>query len=468
MFKSIFLCVALLSALTLSSQSKINNNWVFGYYGGLNFNTNPPSFLNNCVINSIEACGSISDDNGNLLFYSDGVTVRNRNHVQMPNGFGLLGHNSSTQGAFIVPYPGHPNLYYLFVMDWQAGTQGGGCACLSYSIIDMDLQSGLGDVISKNTILYTNVTEKLASVKNTNNTGTWLIAHEYGTNNFLSFAIDTSGINATPVVSPTGSNICCDPAGYNTLGQMKIASNGKKLGMVTMVDALIELFDFDTSTGVISNPVSFSNGDISIYGFEFSPNANLIYVTNDSHLWQFDISSWNSSTILNSMLLIDHTTLETFGQLQLGPDSKIYMATNDQSYLNVIANPNSLGSACNFLHNAVILSNNSGFGKSWVGLPNRVVDFNNTDNLNTSDTLCEVIIPNVITPNNDQINDEFKVKCFNSYIIPEDLVLYNRWGQEVYNAQQKSKQLETLTNGTYYYLFSLYGNNYKGFISVFK
>ncbi|HOB27707.1 MAG TPA: hypothetical protein PKJ07_06165, partial [Bacteroidales bacterium] len=90
---------------TLYSQNE-GNNWYFGENAGLSFNTAPPTPLTNGQLDTYEGCATVSDKNGNLLFYTDGMTVYDKMHNIMPNGSNLFGHSSSTQSAIIVPKPG--------------------------------------------------------------------------------------------------------------------------------------------------------------------------------------------------------------------------------------------------------------------------------------------------------------------------------------------------------------------------
>ena len=66
-------------------------------------------------INSGEGSSSISDSNGQLLFYTDGVTVWDKNNAVMQNGTGLMGNGSSTQSALIVPCT--CDKYFIFTTD---------------------------------------------------------------------------------------------------------------------------------------------------------------------------------------------------------------------------------------------------------------------------------------------------------------------------------------------------------------
>jgi hypothetical protein len=163
-----------------------NNNWCFGDKAGLTFlNGNPQAFTSS-QMTSIEGCASVSDPvSGNLLFYSNGLQVWDANNNVMPNGNGLLGGptTSSTQGVFITPYPGKAKLYYLFTLD---ETINGGANGFRYSVVDMGLNNGLGDVISsqKNILVQTNSTERIAATTNANGTGYWILTHERNNNCF--------------------------------------------------------------------------------------------------------------------------------------------------------------------------------------------------------------------------------------------------------------------------------------------
>src|SRR5258705_6401883 len=113
------LLVALI--LSLSSAAQRNNIWYFGLKGGLDFNPVPglpsPIAIGNSAMTANEGCGSVCDVNGQLLFYSNGITIYNRNHQAMVNGDNLAGHLSSVQSCLIIPRPGNDFIYYVFTSD---------------------------------------------------------------------------------------------------------------------------------------------------------------------------------------------------------------------------------------------------------------------------------------------------------------------------------------------------------------
>ena len=118
-FRFLLYVLFILTPVVLSAQGKQANYWYFGAHAGLNYNTgSPPSALSDgkTWFPSVGFAGSasISDNEGNLLFYSDGETIWNRNHVVMQYGDDM-GH-VSTQGAMIVPYPGNNILYYFYLI----------------------------------------------------------------------------------------------------------------------------------------------------------------------------------------------------------------------------------------------------------------------------------------------------------------------------------------------------------------
>src|SRR5690554_6495488 len=108
--RNIFFMLFILSMSVSYSQGEANI-WYFGYNAGLDFNSGTPVALTDGELYTNEGCATISNSQGELLFYTDGVTVYNRHHQVMQNGTGLLGHSSSAQSATVVPKPGYADLY---------------------------------------------------------------------------------------------------------------------------------------------------------------------------------------------------------------------------------------------------------------------------------------------------------------------------------------------------------------------
>ncbi len=117
-------CCAVLFVWVNTSAQQENNVWAFGYGAGLNFSSGSPVAINTGM-NSREGSASVSDATGQLLFYTEGYTIWDRNGNPMPNGTGLTPFAttflpsptaSTVQGSVIVPFPGNDSLYYIFSM----------------------------------------------------------------------------------------------------------------------------------------------------------------------------------------------------------------------------------------------------------------------------------------------------------------------------------------------------------------
>lgn len=373
--------------LFLSSNTGAQNiytNWYFGQVAGITFNTNPPTAIQGSQMDTSEGCASISDDAGNLLFYTDGVNVWDRNHTAMPNGSGLLGSSSSTQSALIVPIPNSNSMFYIFTIQDCLST-----GDLRYSIVDMNLNFGNGDIVptSKNIFLSTNQTEKLVAASATN-CGIWVLTHQRDNNKFEARLVTGNGIS-NPIFSEAGS-IHVDI--NDLVGAMKVSKNNLKIGLTTR-SQIIELLDFNPTTGLVSNPIAlFPNiGNEAGYGACFSPDNSKFYILEVNMLnfscdiFQFDISSTNPATILNSKQYVGTTT--NIGDLQIGPDNKIYFITGWYSnFLGVIPNPNLESPACGFILQGV----NLGAAVSTYCLPNeiRTAGSGNEVYLGNDTTIC--------------------------------------------------------------------------------
>ncbi|CAL2101843.1 conserved protein of unknown function precursor containing a type B C-terminal secretion signal [Tenacibaculum sp. 190130A14a] len=365
--KKLILLLFLHSSIILTAQNEANF-WYFGRNAGLDFSTGVPVALTNGQLNTLEGCSSISDQNGNLLFYSDGIQVWDRNHNLMPNGTGLLGDNSSTQSGLIVPNPSNTNIYYLFTVDAQEGNGDG----FRYSIIDMSLNGGNGDVTTKNVLLVGSADEKVTSVVGRTCDSFWVITADR--DNFYAFEVTSTGVNTTPVISPIGFFIFFSSRGY-----LKLSPDGTKLVQASS-EAGSFIYDFSATTGVVSNGRRLNlDGNIG-YGVEFSISGNKLYIATgpdifsqfaEANLYQFDISNPDITIINNSRGTPFFTYRGTRGAFQLGPDGKIYHAVSESPQLGVINNPENDKNSINYVHNGVNLNGRN----SAQGLPPFIQSF---------------------------------------------------------------------------------------------
>lgn len=356
---NLLLFILLFLSINCFSQGEANI-WYFGRYAGLDFNSGNPVALSNSRLTTNEGCATISNSNGQLLFYTDGITIWDKSHNIMPNGRGLLGHPSSTQSALIIPKPNSNTIFYVFTTATLGMPEG-----VTYSEVDLNLNGGLGDVtVMKNIPLITPACEKITAIKKINSEY-WLLTHGFGNNYFYAYNISSSGVSLKPIISSVGSKIT-SPA--DTIGYLKFSPNGSKIACANLENN-IELFDFDIINGKVSNAkVLLKN--YGNYGVEFSRNGNILYVTSKSRLYQYDLTSAN---IAATRTLIYQGSVE-LNALQLAPDGKIYLARFYNTYLDAISRPEILGLGCDFVLNALSLGP---VGLSESGLPQFIQSYFN-------------------------------------------------------------------------------------------
>jgi gliding motility-associated-like protein len=371
----IFICQ---SATSFAQQY---NNWYFGQKAGLSFNAisgQPlPSVLSNSAMIAYEAASSISDSLGNLLFYTNGITVYNRHHVVMANGDDLDGHVSACQGAVIVQVPGNSNLYYIFTNDAVENQFAGS---YKYSIVDMNLDGGNGAVFSKNNLLWPSCTERLTAARHQNGVDIWIITNDKNSNIFRSWLLTCTGLDINPVVSTSG--IVLNMHAYVNSGKMIVSPDGKQLCQThfpfqdesNTISSFIQLFDFNNATGVIFNARKIEFPNAPYTHCAYSPDSKLLYLTRsgDKAIDQLEATLPSVAAIEASRVVLN--TPASYYDIQLGPDEKIYVAKAN-SRLSVINKPNVKGAGCNFTENQVTLS-----ASSRLGLPFSMNDLFDTNN----------------------------------------------------------------------------------------
>lgn len=384
--------------------------WRFGRAAGISFTPSgvfssaPAASL---LIGTQNGCASIADKNGDLLFSANEYLVFDRNDERMPvfTGNSANYYNSminytggnAIQSSLIVPFPKDVNRYYVFSLS-SSGQ-------LFYSIVDMSLHNGLGDLLpgKKGITVGSGLAEKMTAVKGCNNI--WVVVRSMSKNRFLSYSITDTGLNLQPVISENGSL----PVDKYRCGVIKFSPDGRKMasasynyhygaGLPYPLYGGLELYDFDPFSGKLSNPVVLDSSGVW-YGACFSGNGSKLYTSDmtEKTVFQWDLSSPFIPSILASktpVLTNDHyfvpgpsgwrKAAPVLGDLQRGPDGKIYIGNNvDMEYiqdpqggfsplakfLHVIHQPDQPGALCQPQINAVDLQNRL----SRLGLPNDIV-----------------------------------------------------------------------------------------------
>ncbi len=351
--------------IPLSGYSQREANiWYFGNKAGIDFNSGKPEPLNNSAMNSWEGSASISDTLGNLLFYTDGMQIWNRNHQVMPNSEELNGDTNATQSAVIIKQNRIEPIYYVFTVDSQAQNRG-----FEYSVVDMRLNNGLGDVLSdqKNILLFTPSAEKVTAVQHQNKNDTWILAHTWNNANYYAYLLNENGLQE-PVITTIGSVHSPDQSVFNinSIGYLRASNDGTKIACALAYNSTVEIFNFDNSTGILSDSILIQFPQIAgTYGVEFSPDVSKLYVSSTFQLYQINLLAGTPADIINSV--VELHTFDTYpSALQLAPDGRIYLSLNQHNRLTVINNPDSLGPACNLLIDTLFLEG----GIARMGLPN--------------------------------------------------------------------------------------------------
>ncbi len=358
MYKYYVLILSLFISATSFSQGQ-NNNWLLA--STINYNTATPT-ISPAANNS--GGNSISDNAGNLLFYVKADTVFNANYNSMPNGGGI-NFPSSSQGSVIVPKPGSPNLYYSFTIGNS----------VTYSVIDMSLYAGKGDVTNKNILVdnvFTNfiLATNISATKHRNGVDFWIIIKSPGV--FATFLLSNNGFGPVNFYQESGSNFELY-ADYPD--KIKISNNGCWIaatnnGTFDFSTQNLELYHFNNLTGAISagayiNTPSFPSA------LEFSPDNTKLYVGQAHHytfaagnpeilqpILQFNLNLGTTAQILASPTAVS-TNIRIYN-MQAAPDGKIYFIripanlnpysveanTSFLTNLGAIENPNATGFAC--------------------------------------------------------------------------------------------------------------------------
>jgi len=348
--KYVFLLFFFVSVTYVNSQKEAAK-WCLTGGVVLNFMTGPTS-VNFSSNTSYAAHGpSISDPVGNLLFYNGSaaaipVSLFNRLNLQMPNSVYTWGNNGNNQYAFIVKQPGNANLYYHF-LSVNYGTSNH--IQQRYAIIDMNLAAGMGSVTAKDVPLNTSSSNRMAGVKHCNGNDVWILSRDSAGSVFSAYLLTASGINS-PVISVAGT-----PTASSEWGSMKVSANGKKICVVNQAQGNVELFDFDNTSGIVSNHVVLAqvpNPNFSAGAFycEFSPDGTKLYVGNfGGGIFQWDLCAGSNAAVAASQYSI--ASIGTYVQ-QLGIDGKIYVGRTGllgpTPFYGVINNPNVAGAGCNY------------------------------------------------------------------------------------------------------------------------
>ena len=359
-----------------------HNIWRF-YYHQMTFPVSATAAQVQVVTDSnpqpwaLEGSTGMCDAHGQLLWYADGVHVYNRlNAVMASDTTVLKGLGGTDQASQMIglPLPGSDSLYYLIYPEGWRFTFWGTHKVdtiknMYYAIIDMSAEGGLGRVVQKQLLLHDRACDKVAATRHCNGRDWWVVTHQYGSNRFLAWLLDSTGLATVPIISDVGKEDDYAWSGGPS-GQLAFSPDGSRLAAAMKNEInhnvswpnietswphndWLEVFTFDNASGIVSDPMLLADSLFACYGAAFSPDGSKLYATlsaeettKEQHeLWQFDISSDYDTTILATFSANISNYFSATG-LQVGPDERIYHIHNKN--INVIHHPNRKGLSCDF------------------------------------------------------------------------------------------------------------------------
>ena len=312
--------------------------WHFGEHASIRFDSNrvphsergsaKPAWI-------IGGCASICDPlTGQLLMYTNGFTVWDRNNMIITNGDGLDGSGLVEQSSLFLRDPANPNNYVLVTNSdfWPINRRQSG---LYYSTIQSDSGGRNLHVVLKNIPMWSNqfpgyTTHGLIGIRRCSGVGYWVIGQPTSSYQFLIWSLDSTGMSHPPSIQTPGPLHSTGSIG----GTMKATVDGRRIAVIRSCRPqpcelqAVDLIDFDPVTGridpatILSIPMS-SSGAI---GAAFSPDGTKLYVTENyarfggnttTRMLQYDLSAGDSAAIVGSRYVVADTSREAMGLMQL-------------------------------------------------------------------------------------------------------------------------------------------------------
>ncbi len=362
-----------------------DSNWYVSENSLLNFGTGVPVPFN--IPNNLgtgEALASQCNAQGNLLFYSNGLKIFNNVYTSI-NSSNLSSDQSAMDGVISVPKPGNINQYYLFTKP-SIGYPGG----FRYSIINISgttatlsatfdqpitFPSSNGYQVGNNGAIIGS--EGIAVAENCS--GYWIVTTGVKSNGeyLMVYNLTSAGlvfVGETLLPAATVGNQ------QPLVSSIKFSPDENKLIFYRLFDTqYIYLYEFNKFTGgVVGSPVNINLSDV--HGISFSPDSKLFYANSNGNIYQLNCISTN----INSTKKLLYVTQQQSGNIQLGPDGKIYGAVVNTDTLFTIHNPNGLVTEnnpnnCDFTRNGVKMLSTVAFGlnniinaKASIAFPNSI------------------------------------------------------------------------------------------------
>jgi Secretion system C-terminal sorting domain len=372
-----YLCLAVLF-YNASAQEKRDYTWLSGSSRTnldppgtmLDFRSIPVDISRVQILGHLYGSSVISDTSGQLLFYSDGCMVMNREHQLMENGdsinVGVRFRRSCVEdssgyktnhGNIILPWPEHPDWYVMYHLCHRNTAEPGLITHLLYTIVDMDTPDGLGRVVLKNQVLAEgNFMDGITAVRHGNGRDWWVVIPDCRGEEISMHLLDPGGparAGSTRKVPshapPMKSQICIS-------SQLVFSPDGTQFARAS-ANGDVLVFQFDRCAGTFSCPKLYEVKKYAGAGTAFSPNSRFLYVSTSLYLHQIDLWNHDAKPVLIAEWdgFVDPFPT-TFYHQRLGPDGKIYICcTNGARQFHCINAPDLAGAACDFRQHSIPL-----------------------------------------------------------------------------------------------------------------
>ena len=427
-FRLMVICTIILAFLFTKAYSQGENNiWLFGKHLGLDFNPRPPApgetlnvvpFNNESVQISSSRYSTQSDKSGNMIFYTNGRSIWNRNFEVMENGVDLLVGGGGIVIREVIILPKSCSQYYIFYL----GNVFGPVSRLYSSVVDMEMDGGLGaiEAETKDQLIFHGTVSSITSGAGIGHN--WLIgASPNGLRkyNILAFKVTPKGVE-----EPVITTVPVERAGGIQF-QVKVSPDGNELILIQsqlLSDQLpMYTLSFDSETGVaevkntiypeappppdIICPECFGEPEFvsGITAAEFSPEMNFIYISEryaycdqlDCFIgfkifqYEYDKISREIKKETKTLLKFYKTADLPVGEMLLAPNNRIYMTRFNSAKLDAILSPDLKGVKC----------------------------FYSTEEISYPEGRALIAFPNLVIPRQDMnyINDDLR---YHNYICP--------------------------------------------------
>ncbi len=348
---------------TLVYAQNETNNWYFGTNAGIAFGNGEVSVLSDGAMSTPAGCASISDNAGNLVLYTNGQKIWNRNHQIMSNGDGLYGDIEGIQSAIVIPKPNDTSTYYVFYT--RESTVNDPDPILSgvyFSEIHFSPQNPLGIVVVKNQRVASTATSRLSAIYHFESNSYKLISVTKPNVPILApngeelyvfriFSITDNGLESTPVLVTINENI-------RNLGPVKISPDGKHIALVDIINKKIHTYKYDRNNNTIVFYKTIPSVPafglfLSPFGLEFSQDSKMLYYSGFdgqgiSYIVQIQFSRFDDFDIPDYYYFIERNAKA----LQLARNGKIYVTKAGDNFatnqISVIHKPEKPGIECGF------------------------------------------------------------------------------------------------------------------------